>query len=232
VVSTYTENFDTLGAGLPAGWDVWTASTATGNGTAFNGVSAVTANNAAFADATTFRNVPGASQAWSASLSTGADRALGWRAGSTASRDGSITLTWTNTASWSFSSLSFDLFTPNSAGTTATFNLEYQIGGTGVFSQLAGKSYTTQPTPLSPALLGVTTLSLTSDELSVLNDQLGPVTLRLNNIATAGTTWNSVALDNFSYTATAIPEPATYGLLVGLGALGGVLVRRSRRGAA
>lgn len=232
VVSNYTENFNTLGTALPAGWEVWTASSATGNGTAFNWSSASAAlisNNAAFADATTFRNVPGASQSWSAGLSAGTDRALGWRAGNAGSRDGSITLTWADTANWSFSTLSFDLFTPNSSGLTATFNLEYQIGATGTFSQLGGTTYTTQPTPTGQALLGVTTFSLTGADLSVLNDQDGPVTLRLNNTATTGTNWNSVALDNFSYTAMAIPEPAAAAWVCGLSALGLILGRRPRR---
>jgi hypothetical protein len=232
VVSTYTENFDALGTALPAGWEVWTASSTTGNGTAFNWSSASAAlisNNAVFADATTFRNVPGASQSWSAGLSAGTDRALGWRAGNAGSRDGSITLTWADTVNWSFSALSFDIFTPNSSGLTATFNLEYRIGETGTFSLLSATTYTTQPVPIAPNLLGVTTWSLTGSELGVLNDQSGPVTLRLNNIATTGTNWNSVALDNFSYTATAIPEPATSVVACGLAVIAWVLGRRPRR---
>jgi hypothetical protein len=166
-------------------------------------------------------------------LSSGTDRALGWRAGNADSRDGSITFTWTNTAGWSFSALSFDLFTPNSTGTAASFNLEYQIGATGTFSQLVGSLYTTVPTPTAPAVLVVSSISLTALDLAVLNDQTGPVTLRLNNIAGAGTgtALHTVALDNFHYTAStaAIPEPATYGVLGGAAALALAFARRQRR---
>jgi len=231
VASSYTENFDNLGTALPNGWGVWTASTATDNGTPFAWSTTNVANNAAATADTYFRNLPGASQTWSSTFSGGDDRALGWRAGSAASRDGSITFTWTNTSSWSFSSLSFDLFTPNSSGTTASFNLEYQIGATGTFSQLVGTVYTTVPTPTAPAVLAVSSISLTALDLTALNDQSGLVTLRLNNNASTGSTFHTVALDNFHYTAstTAIPEPASYGALGGAAALALALARRQRR---
>jgi hypothetical protein len=231
VATSYTENFDSLGTALPEGWGVWNASTTTGNGTPFAWSTANVANNAVASATTYFRNLPGASQNWSTGLSTGTDRALGWRASNVESRDGSITFTWTNTTSWSFSALSFDLFTPNSTGTATSFNLEYQIGATGTFSQLGSTVYTTFPTPTAPAVLEMGSISLTAPELSVLNDQSGPVTLRLNNIASAGSTFHTVALDNFHYTAstTAIPEPANYGAIGGAAVLALALARRQRR---
>ncbi len=229
VAPSYTESFDTLGAGLPAGWGVWTDSTVTGNGTAFAWNTATVANNAGATATSFFRNLPGSSQAWTSTLSAGSDRALGWRAGTAASRDGSISFTWADTAGWSFSALSFDLFTPNDTGTAATFNLEYQLGAGGSFSLLSGASYTTRATPTAPALLEVTTFHLSAAELRPLNDQAGPVTLRLTTAATV-TTLETVALDNFSYTATAaIPEPGSFALLGGAGALGLALVGRRRR---
>jgi hypothetical protein len=231
VTSSYTENFDGLGSALPEGWGVWVASTASGNGTAASWSGEPAANNATTTTGNYFRNLPGASQTWSSTLSSGTDRALGWRAGNADSRDGSISFTWTNTAGWSFSALSFDLFTPNSTGTAASFNLEYQIGATGTFSQLVGTIYTTVPTPTAPAVLAVSSISLTALDLAVLNDQTGPVTLRLNNIAGAGTALHTLALDNFHYTAstTAIPEPASYGALGGVAALALAFARRQRR---
>ena len=231
VTSNYTENFNNLGTKLPDGWGVWTDSTTTGNGTPFTWSTANVANDAAASTTSYFRNLPGASQSWSASLSSGSDRALGWRAGNTASRDGSITLTWTNTAGWTFSNLSFDLFTSNDTGATATFNLEYQIGAAGTFSQLAGTSYITLVNPTAPALLSITHFSLTASDLNPLNDQSGLVTLRLNNIATTGSSWETVSLDNFNYTATAtnIPEPSSYAALGGASVLALALCRRLRR---
>jgi hypothetical protein len=233
VASSYTENFNSLGTGLPVGWGVWTDSTTTGNGTPYTWTTTNVANDGGASATSYFRNVPGASQSWSTSLSSGSDRALGWRAGSAASRDGSITLTWNNTAGWTFSTLSFDLFTTSDTGATATFNLEYQIGATGTFSQLAGKSYTTQANPTAPALLSVTHISLTATDLNPINDQSGLVTLRLNNMATTGISWETVALDNFNYTATAtsIPEPSSYAGLGGASVLALALCRRLRRNA-
>ena len=231
VTSGYTENFNNLGTALPDGWGVWTDSTTTGNGTPFTWSTANVANDAAASATSYFRNLPGASQSWSAGLSSGSDRALGWRASNVASRDGSITFTWTNTAGWTFSTLSFDLFTSNDTGATATVNLEYQKGATGTFSQLAGTSYTTLANPTAPALLSVTHISLTAMDLNPLNNHSGLVTLRLNNMATTGSSWETLSLDNFNYTATAttIPEPSSYTALGGASVLALALGRRLRR---
>jgi hypothetical protein len=225
VSTSYTQDFDSLGTALPDGWEVWTSSTATGNGSAFPWSTAPVANNASGTASSYFRNLPGASQSWTASLSSGTDRALGWRGDSSASRDGSITFTFSNTSGWHFGSMRFDLFTPNSAGSMASFSLEYQVGSSGTFSSLAGKSYTTD-TAQSP--LTITSVTLTSVELSPLNNQSEQVTLRLNNTASSGTSWNSLALDNFTYSASAIPEPSAYAFLAGMGGLVLAALRRRR----
>lgn len=228
VVSSYTQDFNSLGTALPDGWGVWTDSTTTGNGAAFTWSTAIVANNASASATNYFRNIPGSSQTWSAGLSSGSDRALGWRAGNAASRDGSITFTLSNTENWSFTSLGFDLFTPNSAGTAGTFQLEYQIGGSGTFAQLASVSYTND-TAQNPLI--VTSITLNGAQLSVLNNQSGQVTLRLNNTATSGTTWNTLAVDNFTYQAalSSVPEPSTYAAILGAVALVSVVLMRRRK---
>ena len=43
-----------------------------------------------------------------------------------------------------------------------------------------------------------------------------------------GTSWQTLALDNFAYTAAAIPEPSTYAALLGVVSLTGALIRRRR----
>lgn len=225
ITTTYTQNFDTIGGGLPGGWGVWTNSTATGNGAAFTWNPTATANNAAASAATYFRNLPGAGQTWSAGLSAGADRAIGWRAGDAASRDGSITFSLSNTSGYNLTSLGFQLFTPNSTGTAGTFQLQYQIGSSGTFTQLAAVSYLNN-TAQSP--LTLTTITLTGAQLAVLNNQSSQVTLRWDNTASAGTSWQTLALDNFSYTASAIPEPSTYAAILGVVSLMGVWLRRRR----
>lgn len=221
VVSNYTQDFNSLGTALPAGWGVWTDSTATGNGTAFTWSTSEVSNNGGANSSTYFRNLPGSSQTWSAGLSSGTDRALGWRAGNAPSRDGSITFTLSNTTNWTFNSLSFDIFTPNDAGSSSTFNLEYQTGAAGTFTQLGSASYTND-TP--QAALIVTSITLNSAQLSVLNNNASQVTLRLVNTGTSGSTWNSIAIDNFTYSA--VPEPSTYALLLGAAMLGFCVYRR------
>ena len=225
ITTGYTQNFDAIGTSLPAGWGVWTNSTSTSNGTAFTWNPAATANNASATATTYFRNLPGASQTWSAGLSSGTDRAIGWRAGDAASRDGSITFSLSNTSGYKLTNLSFQLFTPNNTGTAGTFQLQYQIGGSGTFTQLASVSYTNN-TAQNP--LTVTTITLTGTQLAALNNQSGQVTLRWDNAASSGTSWQTLALDNFSYTAAAIPEPSTYAAILGVVSLTGGLIRRRR----
>ncbi|MDO8543758.1 MAG: PEP-CTERM sorting domain-containing protein [Opitutaceae bacterium] len=230
VVSNYSQDFNSLGSGLPAGWGVWTSSSSTSNGLAFNWSTTQIANDASAGATTYFRNLPGASQTWSAGLSAGSDRALGWRAGDLASRNGSITFTLSNTTGWSFDNLSFQVFTPNSSGSTASFQFQYQAGTSGTFTNFSPTvSYTTVATPAAGVALSVISISLTSSQLSAISNQSGQVTLRFDNTATSGTSWNSLALDNFSYGASAVPEPSTYAAIAGAVALCGAAWHRRRQ---
>ncbi len=226
ISSSYTQDFNSLGTALPDGWNVWLSSTATSNGTPFAWDPTPVANNATATAGSYFRNLPGAGQTWSLGNVAGADRALGWRAGSASSRDGSITFTLQNTLDANFDSLSFQLFTPNNSGTNGYFSLEYQLGTGTAFTPLNGVTYISD---LAQNPLSVTTVAFTAETLSPLNNNPGPVTLRLNNLGTTGTSWNTVALDNFSYTTTSVPEPTVSALLAGGLALGITGFRRRRR---
>src|SRR6185369_17039552 len=105
------------------------------------------------------------------SLATGSDRGLGWRAGSAATRDGSITFTISQTSGLSLTSLSFKAYTPNSSGAAATIALQYQIGASGTFTNFSPTiSYTTVTTAGAPPLV-VTTVSMSATDLAVLNNQ-------------------------------------------------------------
>lgn len=230
ISETYTQNFDSLGAGLPAGWAVWTSSQSDGNGTSFSWVSTELSNNAGFSATSAFRNIPGSSQNWTPSLSSGSDRALGWRAGSAASREGSITFTLENTAGYALNELSFQLFTPNSTGASAPIEMMYQIGTGGEFQSFSPK--VTYSTDLAQAPLTVTWLMLSAAQLAPLRDQSSPVTFSFRNTYGPGVTeFDTVALDNFSYSASAIPEPSSYALLcASVVLLGSAIMRRRKRG--
>jgi hypothetical protein len=221
ISTSYIQNFDSLGTALPSGWGVWTNSTTTGNGTAFTWSTTPVANNAGGTATNYFRNLPGAGQTWSVGLSSGSDRGLGWRGDSAAARDGSVTFSLSNSTGYNFDSLSFKLYTPNSAGSAATFQFQYQIGTAGTFTNFSPTiSYTTIATTGAPPLT-ITSISLTSTELAVLNNQASQITFRWDNTGSSGTTWNTLAIDDFAYSASAIPEPSTYAAILG----GLVLVR-------
>ena len=206
---TYTQNFDSIGTALPPGWAVWTNSTTTGNGTTFSWSGTQIANNAAFATGTAFRNLPGASQTWSAGLTSGTDRGLGWRGDSVAARDGSITLTLTSTSGFSLTGLSFKAYTPNSSGTAATIQFQYQIGASGTFTNFGPTvSYTTVPTTGAPPLT-ITTITMSAADLAVITNNPNQITLRFDNTATSGTTFNTLAIDDFSLTAAILPLSIT-----------------------
>ncbi len=199
---TYTQDFNSIGASLPTGWNVWTSSTSTGNGTAYTWSTTQIANNASFASGGAFRNLPGASQTWSAGLASGTDRGLGWRGDSAGARDGSITFTLANTTGLRFTRLSFKAYTPNSSGSAATIELQYQIGASGTFTGFSpAVSYTTVATTGAPPLT-IATVTLSTTDLAVLNAQSSQVTLRFDNTATTGTSWNTFALDDFIIVAT------------------------------
>jgi hypothetical protein len=226
VVSSYSQNFDSLGTGLPTGWGVWTSSSSTGNGTVGTFSTTTAANNASVATAGNFRNMVGASQTWSSGLSSGTDRAIGWRASTVATRTGSITFTLSNTTGWTFDAMSFQLFTPNSTGAIGTYQLQYQIGASGTFSQLGNSTYSNN-TAQNPLI--VTSISLTSVELASLNNQSGQVTLRFVNTDTSTSAYQTLAIDNFSYSASAIPEPSTYAAIFGSLAFAGTIWHRRRQ---
>jgi hypothetical protein len=122
--------------------------------------------------------------------------------------------------------MSFQLFTPNSTGAIGTYQLQYQIGASGTFSQLGNSTYSNN-TAQNPLI--VTSISLTSVELASLNNQSGQVTLRFVNTDTSTSAYQTLAIDNFSYSASAIPEPSTYAAIFGSLALAGTIWHRRRQ---
>lgn len=229
ISSSYTQDFNSIGTGLPAGWEVWTSSTNSGDGVAFTWITTPTANNASYSASSAFRNLPGSSQTWAAGLSAGIDRAIGWRAGSTASRQGSITFKLSNTIGYALTNLRFELFTPNSAGTVAPIELKYQIGADTAFTSFS-PAVTYQSNVAQQPLI-VTVFSLDASELSPFSDLAEPITFSFRNTFGSGATaFNTVALDNFSLTATAVPEPASYALIGGVIAFFAAILARMIRG--
>jgi hypothetical protein len=228
---SYTENFNSVGSGLPAGWSVHTSTTAStlGNPASFTSAATTWAAGTALTD---FRNVAGDNIPFGSSFAPqGSDlnRAIGWRplAAATDARTGAIMLTIADTSGFENFLLSVKVFTPsdNSTG-SQTYLLEFRVGSSGNFSPIA-----TYLTPTTGAT-GFNAQTFTADPLALalLNDQPEAVYFRLRGTASSGTALDTIALDDFSlsYSAVAVPEPSTYAAALGAAALLVVAIRRRR----
>ncbi|MEY3774183.1 MAG: hypothetical protein RLZZ129_963 [Verrucomicrobiota bacterium] len=233
--TSYTQDFNAIGSGLPAGWSVSTSATLSTFGTPASFTSATTtwATTTLGSD---FRNVSSNNIAYTttgATQNANSDRALGWRpVGSnsgevTPGRTGAVTLQLANTTGLQNFNLSVDLFTVNITGSSQTYQLEYRVGNTGDFFVL--QTYITDSTA-NNSYSNQTTLTANSITLSALNDQSSPVFIRLRGTSTAGSTnLDLIGIDNFNLTYTAVPEPSTYALLAGVAVLAFVVARRRLR---
>jgi hypothetical protein len=226
---SYTQDFNSLGSGLPAGWSVNTSTTSStlGNPGSFTAAATTWAASTTLTD---FRNVAGDNIAFgsaSGTQSSDLNRALGWRplAAATDARSGSIMLTIANTTGFQDFALSVQVFTGNDSSTSSqSYLLEYRVGDTGNFTPIA-----TYLTPTTGATgFNAQTFTANPVTLSALNDQPDTVYFRLRGTATSGTSLDSIALDDFSltYSAVAVPEPPTYAAVLGGLALLGMLIRR------
>ncbi|HWA84968.1 MAG TPA: hypothetical protein VG710_01995 [Opitutus sp.] len=229
--TSYVQDFNGLGGALPTGWSVTTAATANSLGTSASFQSAPTNWSASLStEPRSFRNIASnniASGANAATQSADSDRALGWRPGDAASRNGAVTLAIANTTGFTNFNVSISLFSPNNVSNDQTYAFEYRVGNSGAFTQL-GSTYTTG------TVFGAATITANSITLSALNDQHSPVYFRIRGAASSGT--SSSGLDvlgidsfNLSFSGTSIPEPATNAVVVGLIIFAGAMVRRRCR---
>ena len=223
--TSYSEDFDDLGSGLPSGWSVTTNASPSGLGDS----SSITTSAVRWGAANSsglFRNSSSSSIDSSSSTddqSANSDRALGWRPSLAAERDGAILLTVQNTLGLENFNLSLSVFTFNDVAASATYALEYGVGEAGNFTQV-GSTYNTG-TEFSQ-----TDYSVNSVTLSAMNDQSDTVYIRLRGTTSSGTgALDGVGIDNFSLTYSAVPEPSSFAALIGLGALGMVATRRRRQ---
>jgi hypothetical protein len=231
--SSYMQNFDALGSGLPAGWSVSTSATINSLGTTATFTSAQTAWDATSA---AFRNISSNDIAFGsngAAQSANANRALGWRpVGSNAGevapfRTGAVTLEIENTLGFRDFKLSLDLFQSNNTSGVQTYVVEYRVGISGNFIQI-GTSYTTSD--LAANFVDFNVRQLTNISLAALDDQAEPVFIRVRGTTSSGSTnLDTIGLDNFVLTYSAVPEPSAFVAWSALAAFGWAGTRRRRR---
>jgi len=225
--TSYTQNFNSIGSGLPTGWAVYTGATASGLGTAasFN-----TATSVAWSSTTgQFANYASATGLTSTSLTSAqtasTDRAIGVRQTGSFGDSGASIAVRLNTSGYTLSSLSFDLMMLSVQTRSTTYTVDYGIGTTPA-------TFTALTTWSDPGVFGATGFSFNSSQLAALSNQSN-VWIRIAALSTSTGTGSrdTIGIDNFSLSYSAIPEPSTYAAIAGALALVGVAVHRRRRSA-
>ncbi|MCC3160297.1 choice-of-anchor J domain-containing protein [Hymenobacter sp. 15J16-1T3B] len=203
----YTENFDNLATGLPAGFGVYTGATATAPGTAATFAPAKAAWNAT---AGGFKNVASATGLTATSSAADQDastnRALALRqTGSLGDPGGAFVFQAANTTGKTDFSLSFKLQSlDNSVGRTVNWTVDYATGATPTaFTPLASGTGSTTPT------FGSNTV--TASFGTALDNQTGPVWIRIVALtaSTGSGSRPTSAIDDFSLSWQGNPNAPT-----------------------
>jgi hypothetical protein len=122
-------------------------------------------------------------------------------------------------------SISLRLFTANDVTNNQTYAVEYRVGNSGNFTQI-GSTYTTG------IPFNATSYSVNSVTLSALNNQSSNVYVRVRGTIGTGQSGSldTIGLDDFNLSYSAIPEPSTYAAMAGTVALFGAVWHRRRVG--
>lgn len=209
--TSYAENFDGVGSGLPTGWSVRTGATASSLGTTQTFVTTATA----WANTTgQFQNSAAAeSPSTSADNSTiqsgRTDRVIAIRQSGTVGDPGAaFIIQLANTIGFSDFDLSFKLMQldPGAAARTSTWNVDYGFGATPATFTNA----TTMPATLTTTLGTWGSTNVTVNFGSALNNNIGPVWIRIvTKSASSGSGSRPVtAIDDFSLTWTLAATPS------------------------
>jgi uncharacterized protein len=225
--TSYNQTFDTVGSGLPSGWDVRTGATATALGTAatFN----TTATS--WADTTgQFANMASSDGHTGTETSTQqaafTDRDIGIRQTAGVGDPGGAMDFNFNASSATFSgastALSLKLQMLSVQSRSTTWSIQYGIGA-------SPSSWSTLGTWSDPGAFGSTSFAFSGTTLSALSGQSN-AWIRVVALAssTGSGSRDSIGLDDFtlSYT-TAVPEPSTW--FAGALTLVGLIASQRRR---
>ena len=228
--STYTQNFNSIGSGLPSGWYATTGASATSVGN----LASFTTTATSWADtAGAFKNVAAvdslASTATATTQANSTDRAFGLRQSGTTGFDPGAAFNFEfSTSGATVSAISLDLQMLSVQPRSTTFTIQYGIGPNPT-------TFTTLGTYPDPGAFGSTTFNFTTADFGSALDNQSDIVFRVAALTPSTGTGarDTVALDNFSLTSSApitpitvVPEPSSYALL-GVGLL--ICAQRFRR---
>jgi hypothetical protein len=218
----YTQDFNSIGSGLPTGWTVRTGASASALGTTASLTTAATS----WGDTTgAFKNFASATSLTSTATATdqsnSANRALGIRQSGSVGDPGAAFTFNLSTTGMTLTGLSLDLMMLSVQTRSTTWSIQY---GTGA----SPSSFSTLGTYADPGLFGTTAVSFTQAQLAGMSNQAN-VWFRVAalDVSTGSGNRDSFAIDNFSLTA--VPEPSTYAAIAGVLALGLAFWHRRRK---
>jgi hypothetical protein len=218
----YTQNFNSIGSGLPTGWSVRTNATASALGSA----ATFTTGTTSWGDtAGAFKNFAASTSltetATPAAQSGSTNRALGIRqTGSFGDAGASFNFHF-STLGVQVTSISLDLMMLSVQPRSTTWSIQYGVGA-------SPSSFMTLGTWSDPGAFGSTSFTFTTTDFGTALDNQSDLWFRVAALSgsSGSGTRDSMGIDNFSIAA--VPEPSTYTLIaLGLGGL--ILARRLQR---
>jgi hypothetical protein len=221
--SSYTQDFNDLGSGLPLGWSIHSGATSTANGTAleFNTLKkAWSETEGGFKNFASANNSGATSAASVADQASYSDRALGVRQVAALDPGAAFVAHIANTAGFQLFELALDLQLLNIQSRSTSWTVDYRLGDSGAFTALG--SYT------DPGEWGNTHRVFSFG--SSLDNQADSVYIRVAALSPSSGSGSrdSFGIDNVSLTFSAIPEPSTYAVAAAFGLIGFAVLRRKR----
>jgi uncharacterized protein len=223
--TSYTQNFNGIGSGLPSNWAVNTGATTTSLGSAATFVTGATSWGSATGQFSNMASATGlVSSTSTTDQSNASNRAIGLRQTGSFGDPGAAFVFNFNSSGVTVSAINFDLMMLSVQTRSTSFTIDYGLGS-------SPNSFTSLGTWTDPGAFGTTSITLSSG-LAGLSNQSN-VQFRIVTIggSTGSGTRDSIGLDNFamSYSASAIPEPSTYAAIIGACALGVAAWQRRRK---